>query len=106
MDELAWGGESEVEQPNPLEGPLLVTPEVGRYAIEQAVAKVLFHVGFEGLENLLPTNALDFQASAFDLVTGVAIEYIQKIGATLTLYMSCNDLRKQYTEEVKCLRMT
>lgn len=48
LDEFAWGGELDEEEQNVPEGPLLVTPEVGRYAMEQAIARLLFHAGFEG----------------------------------------------------------
>lgn len=42
----------------------------------------------------------DFQPSALDIITGVAVEYLQDIGRTLRLYMNNNDGRKKYSEEV------
>jgi transcriptional activator SPT7 len=99
FDEHLWNSQLEEEQFVPTDR-LIITPEVGRYAMEQAIARMLFHTGFEG-HSLCSMLILDFQASAFDLVTGVAIEYLQKIGATLTLYMTCTDTRSKFAEEVR-----
>lgn len=36
----------------------MMTPELGRYAMEQAIAKLLFHSGFEGMQK--QTSISDF----------------------------------------------
>jgi hypothetical protein len=33
-------------------------------------------------------------------MTGIAVEYLQGVGQTLTLYMNNNDMRKKFSEEV------
>ena len=76
-----------------------MTSELARYVMEQAIAKLLFHSGFEGIYRFFNSLTSEFQASAFDLITGVAIEYLQDIGRTLRLYLNNNDSRKKYTEE-------
>lgn len=68
--------------------------------MEQTIAKILFHSGFEGISFYRLELIFDFQPFAFDVITGVAIEYLQEIGRTLTMYMNNNDSRKKYTEEV------
>jgi len=77
-----------------------VNAELGRYVMEQTIAKVLFHTGFEGTSYLYSKLNVDFHPSAFDIITGVAIEYLQELGRTLRLYMNSNDGRKKYSEEV------
>jgi hypothetical protein len=69
--------------------------------MEQTIAKVLFHSGFEGTLSFYGKLNADFQPSAFDIITGVAIEYLQELGRTLRLYMNSNDGRKKYSEEVR-----
>jgi hypothetical protein len=68
--------------------------------MEQTIAKVLFHTGFEGTLSFDINLTADFQPSALDIITGVAIEYLQELGRTLRLYMNSNDGRKKYSEEV------
>lgn len=75
--------------------------ELARYVMEQTIAKVLFHTGFEGTLSLFSKLTADFQPSALDIITGVAIEYLQELGRTLRLYMNSNDGRKKYSEEVR-----
>lgn len=99
MDEYAWGGEIEGEDQMTLPESSVMTSELSRYVMEQAIAKLLFHAGFEGMNISLIQLILEFQASAFDLITGVAIEYLQDIGRTLRLYLNNNDSRKKYSEE-------
>ena len=77
--------------------------ELARYVMEQTIAKILFHSGFEGIFLYRFGLIFDFQPFAFDVITGVAIEYLQDIGRTLTMYMNNNDSRKKYTEEVNYL---
>lgn len=48
---------------------------------------------------------LDFQPFAFDVVTNVAIEYLQDLGRTLTTYLNNIDQRKKFTEEEMILHM-
>jgi len=79
--------------------------ELARYVMEQTIAKVLFHSGFEGTLSVCTWLTEDFQPSAFDIITGVAIEYLQELGRTLRLYMNNNDGRKKYSEEV-CRHVT
>jgi hypothetical protein len=71
--------------------------------MEQTIAKILFHSGFEGISLSRLELIFDLQPFAFDVITGVAIEYLQDIGRTLTMYMNNNDSRKKYTEEVRHL---
>ena len=48
IDEFAWGGEvDDYEYPTLPESPVM-NGELGRYVMEQTVAKILFHSGFEG----------------------------------------------------------
>jgi hypothetical protein len=48
IDEYAWGGQTDDEnQPNGSTS-LTMNAELARYAMEQAIAKLLFHSGFEG----------------------------------------------------------
>jgi len=47
FDDQLWFSNPEEEQPVP-NPPFTVTPQVGQYAMEQAIARLLFHTGFEG----------------------------------------------------------
>lgn len=76
--------------------------ELGQYVMEQAIAKILYHTGFEGISTA-GFLTQDFQSSALDVMTGVAVEYLQDIGRTLRLYMNSNDSRKRFSEEVSPL---
>jgi len=49
FDEQVWCGGLDNEDQSVPEAPLTMTPDVGRYAMEQAIARLLFHTGFEGL---------------------------------------------------------
>ena len=74
MDEYAWGGEIDGEDQSSIPPSSVMSPELAQYGMEQA--------------------------SAFDIITGVAVEYLQDIGRTLRLYLNNNDSRKKYSEEV------
>ncbi|CAK4032306.1 Transcriptional activator spt7 [Lecanosticta acicola] len=56
------------------DGPLMA-PWVNRAALQRSVGKIFYHAGFE-----------DYQPSALDSVTDVAIEYMTKIGQGLKLF--------------------
>jgi hypothetical protein len=47
LDEFAWGGEVDDRDPPVLES-MIMNAELARYVMEQTIAKVLFHSGFEG----------------------------------------------------------
>jgi len=89
IDDYAWGGEVDAEEPVFVPDATAMNGELGRYVMEQAIAKLLYHTGFE-----------DFQPSALDVMTSVAIEYLQDIGKTLRLYMNNVDGRKKFSAEV------
>lgn len=56
------------------DGPLMA-PWVNRMALQRSIGKVFYHAGFE-----------DFQPSAMDAITDVAIDFMAKVGASLKLY--------------------
>jgi hypothetical protein len=57
-------------------------------------------VGLRVLPLLNLELTLDFQPFAFDVITNIAIEYMQDLGRTLTMYLNNVDQRKKFTEEV------
>lgn len=59
-----------------------------------------FIPGLKVVSSLFEVDLIDFQVSAFDIITEVAIEHLQEIGRTMRLYMNNNNGRKQYTKEV------
>jgi len=83
-----------------------MTGEVAEYVMEQTVAKILYHSGFEGTLIIISLLTIDFQPFAFDVVTNIAIEYMQDLGRTLTMYQNNTDQRKKFTEEVGILSLT
>ncbi|KAI5361576.1 putative bromodomain, histone-fold, Bromodomain-like superfamily, transcriptional activator Spt7 [Septoria linicola] len=56
------------------DGPLLA-PWLNRAAFQKSIGKIFYHAGFE-----------DFQPSAIDSMTDVAIDYFMKIGHTIKQY--------------------
>ena len=80
-----------------------MTGEVAEYVMEQTVAKILYHSGFEGTLIIISSLTIDFQPFAFDVITNIAIEYMQDLGRTLTTYLNNADQRKKFTEEVGIL---
>jgi hypothetical protein len=52
VDDYAWGVEIEGEDQWSVPASSVMTPELGRYVMEQAIAKLLFHSGFEGMHSL------------------------------------------------------
>jgi hypothetical protein len=100
VDEIAWGVEFDDENQLALPVSTVMNADLGRYVMEQTIAKLLFHAGFEGTVSNLIFLISDFQSSAFDVITGVAIEYLQDIGRTLRLYINNNDARQKFSEEV------
>jgi hypothetical protein len=52
VDEYAWGGEIEGEDQVSIPASSAMTSELGRYVMEQAIAKLLFHSGFEGMNRI------------------------------------------------------
>jgi hypothetical protein len=52
LDGYAFGEEFE-ENPPELSDGSVMNAELGQYVMEQAIAKLLFHSGFEGLRRLL-----------------------------------------------------
>jgi hypothetical protein len=52
VDGYAFGGEFEEIPPSLSDGSVM-NAELGQYVMEQAIAKLLFHSGFEGLRPLL-----------------------------------------------------
>ena len=83
-----------------------MTGEVAEYVMEQTVAKILYHSGFEGTLIIISSLTIDFQPFAFDVITNIAIEYMQDLGRTLTTYLNNTDQRKKFTEEVVILSST
>jgi len=83
-----------------------MTGEVAEYVMEQTVAKILYHSGFEGTLIIISSLTIDFQPFAFDVITNIAIEYMQDLGRTLTMYQNNTDQRKKFTEEVGILSLT
>lgn len=57
------------------DGPL-VSPWVCKAALQRSVARILYHAGFE-----------EYQPSALDAVTDVAVEFFKKICETMKTYM-------------------
>ena len=107
LDEFVWGAPLEGQDPASLPPSTEMTRELAEYVMEQTVAKVLFHCGFEGPYTTSHSRAdrADFQPFAFDVVTNLAIEYMQDLGRTLTTYMNNLDRRKRFTEEEMILHM-
>lgn len=56
------------------DGPLLA-PWLNRAAFQKSIGKIFYHAGFE-----------DFQPSAIDSMTDLAIDYFMKIGHTIKQY--------------------
>jgi len=105
LDEFAWGGAIEDQEPVfPISSEM--TGEIAEYVMEQTVAKILYHSGFEGTLIIISLLTIDFQPFAFDVVTNIAIEYMQDLGRTLTTYLNNTDQRKKFTEEVVILSST
>lgn len=48
MDELAWAGDTEDDSAT-LPTSDEITPELASFGMEQSIAKILFHTGFEGI---------------------------------------------------------
>jgi hypothetical protein len=60
VDEYAFGGEIEEYSPDVSDGSVM-NAELGQYVMEQAIARLLFHSGFEGLHPLLCSNPQTFK---------------------------------------------
>jgi len=103
LDEFVWGSTIEDQEEPVLPVPSEMTCEVAEYVMEQTVAKILYHSGFEGTLIITSPLTIDFQPFAFDIVTNIAIEYMQDLGRTLTTYLNNADQRKKFTEEVGIL---
>src|SRR6266516_3403552 len=64
FDEELWDITPDEDESIP--DAVIMTPEVGRYAMEQAIARLLFHTGFEGypvrndINNRLPSISIRF----------------------------------------------
>ena len=48
MDELAWTGDASTDATT-LETSSEITPDLASFGMEQSVARILFHNGFEGI---------------------------------------------------------
>src|SRR3954454_22250720 len=56
-------------------GPV-IAPFVCRAALQRSVAKIFYHTGFE-----------EYQPSAIESVTDIAVDFFHKLGSTLKSYM-------------------
>ncbi|PPJ57886.1 hypothetical protein CBER1_00213 [Cercospora berteroae] len=76
------------------DGPLLA-PWLNRDALQKSIGKIFYHAGFE-----------DYQPSALDSMTDVAIDYFMKIGKTIKQYHEQppqNGAAAQFTVEEQVL---
>jgi len=48
IDDYTWGGEIDIEDQPALPESTAMNGELGHYVMEQAIAKLLYHTGFEG----------------------------------------------------------
>jgi hypothetical protein len=48
IDDYTWGGEMDMDDQPVLPLDSAMNGELGRYVMEQAIAKLLYHTGFEG----------------------------------------------------------
>lgn len=68
------------------EGPVMCA-NVSRAALQRSIGKLFYHAGFE-----------EFQPTAVDAVTDIAIDYFQKLGKMLLVYKEAPQERKFESE--------
>jgi len=69
-------------------GPVMCA-NVARAALQRSIGKVFYHAGFE-----------EFQPTAIDAVTDIAMDYFQKLGKTLMVYQEAPQHERRFEPEV------
>lgn len=68
--------------------PVMCT-KVARAALQRSIGKIFYHAGFE-----------EFQPTAVDAVTDIAMDYFQKLGKTLLVYKEAPQYERRFENEV------
>ncbi|RPA99214.1 hypothetical protein L873DRAFT_934071 [Choiromyces venosus 120613-1] len=69
------------------EGPIMCAT-VARAALQRSVGKIFYHAGFE-----------EFQPTAIDAVTDIAVDYFQKLSKTLMVYQEAPQHERKFEPE-------
>ncbi|KAL7269563.1 Transcriptional activator spt7 [Rhizina undulata] len=69
------------------DGPIMCG-EMSRAALQRSVGKIFYHAGFE-----------EFQPTAMDAVTDIAVDYFQKLAKTLLVYSEAPDQAQRFSQE-------
>lgn len=70
------------------DGPVMCA-NVARAALQRSIGKVFYHAGFE-----------EFQPTAIDAITDIAVDYFQKLGKTLMVYQEAPQHERRFDTEV------
>jgi transcriptional activator SPT7 len=70
------------------DGPVMCA-NVARAALQRTIGKIFYHAGFE-----------EFQPTAIDAVTDIAVDYFQKLGKTLMVYREAPQPDRRFDAEV------
>ncbi|KAA8893959.1 hypothetical protein FN846DRAFT_901108 [Sphaerosporella brunnea] len=68
-------------------GPVMCA-NVARAALQRSIGKVFYHAGFE-----------EFQPTAIDAVTDIAVDYFQKLGKTMMVYKEAPMQQQRFDDE-------
>ncbi|KAI5855254.1 hypothetical protein BZA05DRAFT_442925 [Tricharina praecox] len=69
------------------DGPVMCA-NVARAALQRSIGKVFYHAGFE-----------EFQPTAIDAITDIAVDYFQKLGKTLMVYQEAPQHERRFDTE-------
>lgn len=84
--------EADVEDFVISEGGPIMCATVARAALQKSVGKIFYHAGFE-----------EFQPTAIDAVTDIAVDYFQKLSKTLMVYQEAPQHQRKFEPEVGIL---